>query len=86
MVWILLLILFLLIDLKMRKVETSFSAEFALVKNERDIALKRLELLKRDLVRLKCNSVSADVSFAADDLLEWFDVLVLLDEDFKNVR
>lgn len=64
-------------------VKTSFSAEFAFVKNERDIALKRLELIKRDLVRLKSNSVSSDVSFAASDLLEWFDAPILLDEDFK---
>lgn len=64
-------------------VKTPFSAEFALVKNERDIALRRLDLIKRDLVRLKCNSVSADVSFAAADLLEWFDAPILLDEDFK---
>lgn len=64
-------------------VKTSFSAEFALVKNERDIALRRLELIKRDLIKLE--SLSADVSFVAADLLEWFDAPILLDEDFKNV-
>lgn len=66
-------------------VKTSFSAEFALLKNERDIALRRLELIKRDLIKLKTESVSADVSFAAADLLDWFDAPILLDEDFKHV-
>lgn len=66
-------------------VKTSFSANFALVKHERDIALRRLALIKRDLIKLKCDSVSADVSFAAADLLEWYDTPILLDEDYHDV-
>ena len=58
--------------------------ENVLVKNERDIALRRLELIKRDLSKLKIDSLSADVSSAAADLLGWFDTPILLEEDFKK--